>query len=260
MANISRVAVTVGTVAAHNREVDLHFMPGMAATEATKIEPAMMVGTESARRPDILLIIVPGMGMDARDMETQGLIGAVGKRDLPVSIATVDPGPDSYLDNSVEIRLLEGIAEARHAAGSNRIWLAGISLGCQAILRCVRLRPDLAEGLILLTPYLASTGLIGEITRAGGMRPWLTSNANRNDPERALLTWLGTMPLGDLPRILVGRALSDRFAATANLLADLLPADQVTNVPGKHDWASWRALWNLILDQNPFERTAAGAP
>jgi pimeloyl-ACP methyl ester carboxylesterase len=260
MANIPRIADTAGPVAVHKREVDPHFMLGMAARKATKIEPAMMVGTESARRPDILLIMVPGMSMDARDMETKGLIGAVGKRDLPVSIAIVDPGPDSYLDNSVEIRLLEGIAEARHATGSNRIWLAGISLGCQAILRCVRRRPDFAEGLILLTPYLASTGLIAEITRAGGIRPWSLSKADRNDPERALLTWLATIPLGDLPRILVGRALSDRFAATANLLADLLPADQVTSVPGGHDWASWRVLWNLILDQNPFERMAAGAP
>jgi pimeloyl-ACP methyl ester carboxylesterase len=220
---------------------------------------SMTVSIQPARRSDLLVIVVPGMGMDARDIQTRGLTGGIVRHGLSVPVATVDPGPESYLDNSVETRLLEGIAEARRATGSTRIWLAGISLGCQAILRCVKQQSALAEGLILLTPYLASTGLIAEVTRAGGLRPWSTPNAERNDPERALLAWLATAPLRELPRILVGRALSDRFVATANLLADLLPPDEVTSVPGQHDWASWQALWQLILDQNPFERAAAGA-
>lgn len=206
---------------------------------------------------ETLLVMVPGMGMAAADFDAEGLTGFARERNWPVSIAVVDPGPDAYLDGSLEIRLLDGIAVARRDAGATRVWLAGISLGCQAILRCVRVRPDLATGLILLTPYLASTGLVAEVARAGGIRKWSLANLGRKEPERALLAWLATTPPGTLPPILVGRALGDRFAATAAMLADLLPDDQFTSVPGGHDWTSWRALWRLILDRNPFEPKAA---
>jgi pimeloyl-ACP methyl ester carboxylesterase len=208
---------------------------------------------------DILLVMVPGMGIQTADFRTYGLTGAVEQRGWSIAIATVDLGPDAYLDGSAETRLLDAIAEEQRATGANRIWLAGISLGCQAILRCVRLRPELADGLILLTPYLASTGLIAELERADGLHNWSPLNANRDDPERALLSWLAATPLEALPRIFVGRALNDRFAATATMLAELLPADQVTSVPGEHDWASWRKLWRLIMDENPFGRQATVA-
>jgi pimeloyl-ACP methyl ester carboxylesterase len=214
---------------------------------------AMKDRADDARHHDLLLVFVPGIGMDARDFEANGLTGAVRERSWPVATAIIDPGPDAYLDGSVATRLLDSIAAAQRAAGANRVWLAGISLGCQAILRCVRARPDLAEGLILVTPYLASTGLIAEVSRAGGLRRWAASNIGRNELERALLSWLAATPAAELPRILVGRAVADRFATTATLLADLLPDDQVTSVAGAHDWKSWRNLWNLILDQNPFE-------
>jgi hypothetical protein len=208
--------------------------------------------------PDILLVMVPGMGMVEADFHAKGLIAAVEQRHWPVAITTVDPGPDAYLDGSVEARLLAGIAEARRATGSTRVWLAGISLGCQGILRCVRSRPDITEGLLLLTPYLASTGLIAEVVTAGGLRSWAMAN-QRAEPDRALLTWLAATPPCELPCMLVGHALGDRFATTATMLADLLPAGRMVSVAGEHDWTSWGSLWRLMLDRDPFGQTVAAA-
>jgi hypothetical protein len=37
----------------------------------------------------------------------------------------------------------------------------------------------------------------------------------------------------------------------------LLPAEHLLSVPGEHDWASWRELWSLMLDRDPFEQRAA---
>src|ERR1700722_8052453 len=91
---------------------------------------------------DILLVMVPGMGMTAADFDTEGVNDLVSQTGWPISVAAVDPGADAYLDGTLESRLLAGIAAARRGAGTARIWLAGISLGCQAILRCVRLQPD----------------------------------------------------------------------------------------------------------------------
>lgn len=210
--------------------------------------------------PDSLLLMVPGMGMQEADFHAQGMVAAVERRGWPMAVAVVDPGADAYLDGSVETRLLDGIAKARRAAGVQRVWLAGISLGCQGILRCVRAQPDLAEGLLLITPYLANTGVIAEVSRAGGLRSWAAVNNGRNESERALLRWLATTRLSGLPRIKVGRALGDRFAATAALLAELIPAGQVVSVPGEHDWTSWSALWHLMLEQDPFGYRVALVP
>lgn len=206
---------------------------------------------------NILLVMVPGMSMQATDFYAKGLVAAVEQRDWPVVIVTLDPGMDAYLDGSVEARLFDGIAKARRVTGASRVWLAGISLGCQAILRCVRARPEIAEGLMLLTPYLVSTGLIAEIGRAGGLQSWVGSNGGRDEPDRALLRWLATQPLSGLPRMLVGRALGDRFATTATILADLVPQERLLSVPGEHDWTSWRELWSLMLDRDPFEQRTA---
>lgn len=206
---------------------------------------------------DTLLVLVPGMDIRSADFRARGLIAAVDQRRWPVAIATVDPGMDAYLDDSVEARLLDGIDEAKRASGASRVWLAGISLGCQGILRCVRARAGVAEGLMLLTPYLASTGLIAEVVRAGGLRRWAAASRGREHADRALLRWLAVTPPDALPRMLVGHALGDRFATTAAIVAELLPAGRVVSVAGEHDWTSWQQLWRLMLERDPFGQAAA---
>ncbi|HVY16324.1 MAG TPA: hypothetical protein VHB27_13950 [Rhodopila sp.] len=198
------------------------------------------------------LILVPGMGMQAADLRANGLIEAVQRRGWPVTVTTLDPGPDSYLDGSVEDRLLDGIAAVRATSGGGCVWMAGISLGCQGILRCVRRQPGLIDGALLLTPYLATTGLIAEVVRAGGLRRWATGRSNPAKPEHALLAWIAH---ATLPWMLVGRAEDDRFAMTADLMAEVMPAGRTVTVAGDHDWMSWVHLWRLMLDRHPFDQT-----
>jgi pimeloyl-ACP methyl ester carboxylesterase len=164
-----------------------------------------------------------------------------------VKATVIDPGPEAYLDHTIEARMLDAIA----ATGARRIWLAGISLGCQAILRCIQAQPGIAEGALLLTPYLASTGLIAEVTRAGGLRAWADQPHPEDTPEQRLLAWLATATT--LPPILAGYALRDRFAGTAHLLAGILPPSRMIGIDGTHDWESWTLLWRLMLDRNPFQ-------
>lgn len=109
---------------------------------------------------------------------------------------------------------------------------------------------------MLLTPYLANTGLIAEVDHAGGLQRWAERNHRHDQPDRVFLTWLATTPPSDLPRMLVGRALGDRFVTTATMLADL---GRLVSVPGRHDWTSWTSLWSLMLDQDPFGQQAAQA-
>ena len=134
-----------------------------------------------------LLVMVPGAGIAASDFEAEGLVQDTRQRFPGIAHAVVDPGLDSYLDGSVERRLLAGIDEACREAGATRVWLAGNSLGCQGILRCVRQRPGVAEGVILLTPYLASTGRIAAAARS--IADWPTPT-----PQTSEISELGALP------------------------------------------------------------------
>jgi pimeloyl-ACP methyl ester carboxylesterase len=206
--------------------------------------------------PSLLLAMVPGMGIAASDFHDRGLIAELNRHHWPVMCTVIDPGPEAYLDHTLEARMLDAIATGRQ--GAKRVWLAGISLGCQAILRCVRARPDLIEGVLMLTPYLASTGLIAAVTRAGGLRPWARGPHPEDTPEQCLLTWLATA--ANLPRILVGHALRDRFKDTAALLGDILPPNRMIGIDGTHDWESWTLLWRLMLDHDPFQLQQTAVP
>jgi hypothetical protein len=194
--------------------------------------------------PAIVLALVPGMGITASDFRDRGLIADLDRRGWNIRTTVIDPGPEAYLDGSVEARMLQAIG------GTKRLWLAGISLGCQGILRCIQAQPGIAQGALLLTPYLASTGLIAEVTRAGGLRPWASAHRAKQTAEQRLLSWLATTTL---PPILAGYARQDRFADTARLLSGILPPSETIGIDGAHDWASWTTLWNLMLDRDPFQ-------
>lgn len=205
--------------------------------------------------PTILLILVPGMGIAASDFHDRGFIAATAQCRWPVKTVTIDVGPEAYLDNVVEARMLDSIDAARLDTGAARVWLAGISLGCQGILRAIRARPGVADGVMLLTPYLASTGLIAEVERAGGLRRWASERPPGDQPEKLLLAWLAKTTA--LPPMLVGHALEDRFAATSRLFGEILPAGRMISIEGAHDWDSWTTLWRLMLDLDPFARPMA---
>ena len=53
------------------------------------------------------------------------------------------------------------------ARGVTTIWLAGISLGGFGALRYAEAHREIVEGLLLLSPFLGSRGLIAEVAAAG---------------------------------------------------------------------------------------------
>jgi hypothetical protein len=74
-----------------------------------------------------------------------------------------------------------------------------------------------------------------------------------NEDERGVLQWLkGYGPDDSIPAIYLGYGKQDRFAAASELLRECLPPHHVTTIAGGHDWATWGALWKLLLDQGLF--------
>lgn len=210
--------------------------------------------TESRER--VLLVMLPGVGIEAADFADHGLIASLHGRGLPVDVAAVRPALDHYLDGTIAAALHDTVVAPAQAAGYARIWLLGISLGGMGALLYASAASAPVEGIVLLAPFLGTQGTVAEVAAAGGLPTWLPENSSATDAERRMLLWLKeflTKPAAT-PAIYLGYGRDDRFARGHTLLADRLPRDRVITADGGHDWPTWAALWRTLLDAEPFAR------
>jgi pimeloyl-ACP methyl ester carboxylesterase len=201
----------------------------------------------------ILLVMLPGAYMSAEDFSRHGFAAALDG--WPIDVIAVETGVDRYLDNVIAERLHQEIILPAQARGYRRIWQLGISLGGMGALLHAQAHPGMVEGILLLSPFLGTRGLIAEIAAAGGLRHW-PGVQQAPTYEQSLLTALGQYRADDArwPKLLLGYGVQDRFAAAHRLLAELLPEDRVFTAQGGHDWETWTALWHRMLGCAPFAR------
>jgi pimeloyl-ACP methyl ester carboxylesterase len=203
----------------------------------------------------VLLVMLPGAMHKPQDLIANGFPAALRERALPISVVMPDAHAGYYLDGDLVDRLSADIIVPAGARGYSDIWLMGISLGGLGALMYARAHARAVKGVIVLAPYLGVPGTIHEVARAGGLRTWQPSEEGVNDDERGVLQWLKGYGLHDsVPAIYLGYGKQDRFAAASELLRECLPPHHVTAIAGGHDWATWRALWKLLLDQGLFAR------
>jgi pimeloyl-ACP methyl ester carboxylesterase len=188
------------------------------------------------------LILLPGAYMHARDFVEQGFIASAQRTGYFGDTAAVETGMEPYLDGSIVPRLHELIAPTRE------VWLGGISLGGLGALLYARAHPEAVAGLLLLSPFIGTRGVVAQVTQAGGFGAWRPPETGATS-EHGFLEWLSTYrPDGaSWPDIYLGYGKDDRFAASYRLLAGLLPVDRVETVAGGHDWETWTVLWDRLL-------------
>jgi pimeloyl-ACP methyl ester carboxylesterase len=189
------------------------------------------------------LILLPGAYMHAQDFVRHGLVAGARRTACIADIVAIETGIEPYLDGSIVGRLHEVIAPVR------KVWIGGISLGGLGALLYARAHPDMVAGLLLLSPFIGTRGVVAQVARAGGLDIWRPPVAGATS-EHAFLEWLRTYRSDDTlwPKIYLGYGTKDDFATSYRLLADLLPAGQITTIDGGHDWDTWTVLWNRLLD------------
>jgi pimeloyl-ACP methyl ester carboxylesterase len=203
----------------------------------------------------ILLVMLPGAGIEAADFAAQGLV-AMAQREMPaLDVIAVWPELELYLEGSVAPVLQEAVVAPALASGIRRIWLLGLSLGGMGALLHASAYPHAVDGLVLLAPFIGTHGTVAEIAQAGSLDRWSTAGSGATAPERQLLVWLqGQLRSGaNRPRLFLGHGADDRFGVGHRLLAAQLPASQVVMVDGGHDWGAWTAAWEAILARRPFD-------
>lgn len=196
-----------------------------------------------------LLIFLPGIGDLAEDFERQGFIADMRRQQIDADAIAVDAHYGYYASRAIHARITGDIVGAARAAGYERIWLAGVSLGgFGAASYAARHAADIA-GLLLLAPYLGDQSLIREIAAAGGVRQWTPGTVDAADHPRLLWSWFReNIAHGNTaPPIYLGYGQRDWFSGAHALLADVLPEQQVVSIPGGHDWRTWKRLWQMTL-------------
>jgi pimeloyl-ACP methyl ester carboxylesterase len=196
-----------------------------------------------ARR--VLLVMLPGAGIEAGAFAAQGMVAQVHSRGLNVDMIAAAPELDLYLDGAAGPALHRAVIEPALAQGYDRIWVLGISLGGMGALLLARDCAARLEGLVLLAPFLGTPGTIAAVAAAGGLAAW-QGGGSGTEPERRILTWLQRRPAR--PAIHLGFGEADRFARGHRMLAEHLPAEFVLREPGGHDWETWYVLWRRMLD------------
>ena len=205
-------------------------------------------------RGDIQMVMLPGAGFAPGDFAERGFVRAAQKCGAAVDVAVASPDFDHYLDQTLVADLRRELEACGWARTSPRLWLLGISLGGMGALLYAQAYAAEIEGVVLLAPYLGTTGTVAEVARAGGFGSWQPGEIAAADGERRLLGWLQAHTAAEAvrPMLYLGYGRGDRFVQGQALLAERLPPDRVMVAEGGHDWDVWARLWREFLARAPF--------
>jgi pimeloyl-ACP methyl ester carboxylesterase len=206
----------------------------------TELYPASPV-----QRAPILLVLLPGRGDSAADFAAHGFIDDVRASGLRVDVIAADAHFGYYLRRTIADRVWTDIIEPARRQGYRHIWLGGISMGGIGAIVSARAHPEAYERLLLLAPYLGPKDLLEHIEAAGGARAWTPTDPD--DPFQKVWIWLkqyaDPAAAPRLPDLTLGFGTHDKLERGLRVLQRLLPAEQVHEIEGKHNWETWRRLW-----------------
>lgn len=224
---------------------------GCAQTRPTTI-PMQQLSDRSGCLPKAcaLVVMLPGAYSTPDEFVQEGFVAALRQRGLAADVAMVDAHLGYFTDRTVLQRLRDDVVRPARAAGYRSVWLVGISLGGFAALGYAARYGGEVDGVLAIAPYPGTTALRREIVEAGGPRAWRQAASRLDaDLEREVWAWLAAGAATRAPPVYLGYGSEDRFTAGLALMATTVPQGHASTVPGGHDWAPWRAVWNGWLER-----------
>lgn len=196
-------------------------------------------GELSEQAAKSLLILLPGLGDNQQAFAKRGFIADVKALWPSVDVAAVNGHISYYQNRSIVNRLFEDVIQPARKRGYEKFYFVGISLGGFGALLYERDLMDTLDGIILLAPFLGDEEDYG----------YVLANQEPNEPipDDNIWPWLQSLSEDHRQRFYLGYGENDRFAQAHQLLADMLPPDNIAIGPGEHNWRSWQPLWRELL-------------
>jgi pimeloyl-ACP methyl ester carboxylesterase len=198
-------------------------------------------------RADTQVVCLPGAYHSPEHFLTAGFDDCVRRRGLCIDLLLVDAELAHLGDRRFLHQLKSEILPPARAGGYRSIWLLGISLGGFMALDYVASNPDDVDGVCLLAPYLGNRLLTTEIAQAHALEAWVAGALAESDEERRIWRFIQAKRAAS-PPVYLGYGSEDRFVRAHRLLARALPNGAVDEVPGGHEWMTWKILWENFLD------------
>ena len=206
----------------------------------------ILASAHEGRKPELLLALICGSLSEPEDFVREGFPQAVRDHGIDAEVAMAQMRAAWFADGSIVERLRECVVEPARERGRTRIWMAGISLGALAALCYAARRAGDLEGVALISPYPATREVLREMEAAGGPAQWNPEIPPGGDLEREAWRWL-TAGGARRTQVRCYFGSEDRFAPGQRRMAEALDPSCVRELPGGHDWPSWRSLWNEFL-------------
>lgn len=197
-------------------------------------------------RSALTLALLAGTFSEPEDFVREGFGAAVHDHGIDAELVMAEMRASWFADGSVVDRIREAVIIPALKRGRSRIWLVGISLGGLAALCYAARHATDIEGILLISPYPATRPVLREMQSAGGMEPWVPAIPPEGDLEREAWSWLLKSGKGH-PPVHCYFASDDRFAPGQRQMAHTVAPERVRELPGGHDWDTWRALWTEFL-------------
>lgn len=198
--------------------------------------------------------MLPGAYSVPREFIDQGFVSTLHAQGFAVDVALADAHLGYAEHGTLLERLRDDVLAPARREGYRRIWLVGISLGGFASLGLLMRQPESIEGVLTIAPYVGPPALLRQVAAAGGAAGYAATAHPADDLQAELWAWLGRSDAALRERIHLYTGSQDRLIAGQRMLAALLAADHVMEVPGDHDWPAWKTLWSRWLARAPWPR------
>ena len=223
---------------------------------------AMATSVMVDERRSCVLVLLPGLGDSPERFREHGFAEAVGQSQAPCDVVALDSHFGYYRDAVLVDRVVEEVL-APFRARYEQTWLVGVSLGGYGAALIADARPDLVDGVVLISPFLGIPRtirpFIERVEAAGGLSQYAGPFASRGNPRRhfmevePLWSWLAGRARGEKgPRLVIAWGTADGFSWKHRVVGAGLDPQDVVQLEGGHTWGTFAALWREVAAACPW--------
>lgn len=209
-----------------------------------------------------VLVLLPGLGDSPELFSKHGFDQAILQSQKPCDVLVVDSHFGYYRDAVLVERLAHEVLTPLRAQ-YEQTWLVGVSLGGYGAALVAKDRPELVDGVVLISPFLGVPSRVRPVVEAlhtaGGLEHYRGAAATSRNPRRhfvevePLWNWLAARGRGEEgPRLVLAWGTADAMAWKHRAVSDGLDADQVVSLDGAHTWETFAALFRRVARSPPW--------